>query len=165
MKNQFYPPFQVILHSNVEALSIELAMLDNHSMRSLHLVDFINREFWESQMLCSSLSCRIQPLFCSKRNRMVLFLSKKCSENDACSRTSLKIIDVPLSATGWRWTCHTKSFSVLPFQQRLHCRLCSELLYSGFITPIHRTRFNISFSTESITMKYKHESAHAKSFK
>lgn len=105
-----------------------LAVLDNHSMRSLHLVDFINREFWESQMLCSSLGCRIQPLICSKWNGMVLFLSKKCSENDAYSRTSLKIINMLLSRPkGWRWTCHTKSCSVLPFQQRMYC--CSELLY------------------------------------
>lgn len=106
------------------------------------------------------LDCRIQPLICSKWNRMVLFLSKKCSENDAYSRTSLKIMNMVLSRpTGWRWTCHTKSCSILPFQQRMHCRLCSELLYrtQALLLP-----FNISSSAESITMNYKHEPACAK---
>lgn len=101
LKNQFCAPLQVIRtkYNSFECGSplYGTGTLDNHSMRSLHVVDFINRESCRCRTHCSSLGCRIQPLICNKWKGIVLFLSKKCFENDAYSRTSLKNINMLLS--------------------------------------------------------------------
>lgn len=122
LKKQFCAPLQVI-HTKFNSFQCRsplygTGMLDSHSMRSLHVVGFINRESCGCQIHCSSLGCRIQPLICNKWKGMVLFLSKECFENDAYSRTSLKIINMAYRLK----VDMSHNYTVFPFPQSMHCK-------------------------------------------